>query len=249
MVPSDDWKPTTKFEYFGGAQRSPEWFKLRLGKATASRLVDWLAVSKAEKTKGAPLKPRLDYEKELMFERQFGVSFDNYVTPAMQDGVDFEDFARRQYEKIMKTIVYECGAWYNDAFVASPDGVIYLEGSTDQGDRNKVDGLLEIKVLKDTKFTEVLATGVLDPHWKQIQGQLWASGAKWCDYVVINLNTKKIKIIRVERDEEFIEWIELTLTEQLVSGALDTENVYDFIDAIPADLEAAVERDLTGGWA
>ena len=232
----------TTFEYFGGAQRSPEWFKLRLGRVTASRLVDWLAVSKAEKTKGQPLKPRLDYEKELMFEQQFGVSFDNYVTPAMQDGVDFEDFARRQYQKIKNVVVDECGAWYSDNFVASPDGVLKLPAI------NGI-GIIEIKVLKDTKFTEVLASGVLDPHWKQIQGQLWASGAKWCDYIVINLNTRKIKIIRVERDEEFIEWIELTLTEKFVVSELDTKDVWDFLDPLPAGSEAAIaSQNNDGGW-
>lgn len=224
------------FEYYAGAQRTPEWFKLRLGKVTASRLVDWLAVSKAKATPGAPLKPRLDYEKELKFERQFGVSYDNYITAAMQDGIDFEDFARVQYEKITKTLAEPCGAWYNDSFMASPDGTV------------GADGLLEIKVLKDTSFTEVLATGVPDKHFKQIQGQIWASGRKWCDYVAINLNTRKIKIVRVERDDEFIQWIELTLTEKLVAAELDTSNVYDFVDAIPENLTAAVERDITNGW-
>lgn len=226
------------FEYFAGEQRTPEWFKLRLGKVTASRLVDWLAVSKAKAKGGAPLKARLDYEKELMFERQFDTSFETYVTPAMQDGIDFEDFARKQYEKITGNKVEECGAWYNDIFMASPDGTV--------GD----DGLLEIKVLKDTKFTEVLATGVVDGHWKQIQGQLWASGRKWCDYVAINLNTRKVKIIRVERDEEEIAWIELTLSEKLVVEPLDTANVFDFVDEVPAGIAEAAERanNIGDGW-
>ena len=226
------------FEYFGGMQKSPEWFALRLGKVTASRLVDWLAVSKAKATLGAPLKPRLDYEKELLFERQFGVSYDNFVTPAMQEGIDFENFARQQYEKISGIPVDECGAWYNDVFVASPDGVM-------RDAQNRVIGLLEIKVLRDTSFTEVLVSGVPDKHYKQIQGQLWASGAEWCDYVAINLNTRKIKIIRVERDQEMIDWIELTLTEKLVTAELDTENVYDFMDELPENLET---EPITEGW-
>jgi len=89
-----------KFKYFAGEQRSPEWFKLRLGKVTASRLEDWLAVSKAKKTEGKPLKKRLDYEKELLFERKFGVSFENFVTKPMQDGIDYEPFVREQYSQI-----------------------------------------------------------------------------------------------------------------------------------------------------
>lgn len=63
-----------KFYYEPAPQRSPQWRAVRQGKIGASRLVDWLAVSKAKATMGKPLKARLDYEKELMFERQFGAS-------------------------------------------------------------------------------------------------------------------------------------------------------------------------------
>jgi hypothetical protein len=82
------------FEYSGAPQRSPEWLALKRGKIGSSKLVDWLAVSKAKNSLGKPLKARLDYEKELIFERTFGVSFNVWVSEAMQDGIDLEDFAR-----------------------------------------------------------------------------------------------------------------------------------------------------------
>lgn len=227
------------FEYSGAPQRSPEWFALRLGKVTASRLCDWLSVSKAAATKGKPLKARLDYEKELIFERTFGTSFEKFVSGAMQDGNDFEDFARVQYEKITGTLAEPCGCWYNDYFVASPDSVV--------GD----DGLLEIKVLKDNSFTEVLSEGVPEKHWQQIQGQLWASGRKWCDYVAINLNTRKIKIIRVLPDAEFHEWLELVVPEQLVTAEFNNDQLYDFVDAPPevAYIDSTVTANIRGDWS
>jgi len=82
-----------KFEYFAGEQRSKEWFELRQGKITASRLKDWMAVSIAKGKEGTPLKARFDYERELLFEREFGVSFDFYVSEAMEDGINYEDYA------------------------------------------------------------------------------------------------------------------------------------------------------------
>lgn len=238
------------FRYFAGEQRTKPWYDLRLGKPTASRLEDWLSVSKAKTGAGKPLKKRLDYEKELLFERMFGVAFENYVNSAMQDGIDFEQFAIDQYQKIKGVTVEPVGAWYNDYFMASPDG-----GVDDEG-------LVEVKVLRDNSFTDVLSadpasthcieiekevdgkkkivkvgTGVIEKHWKQIQGQLRGSGRKWCDYIAINLSTRKVKIIRVFPDEEFHEYLELALQEPLVFPEFSEEELYDFVDVLPEGTE------------
>lgn len=231
------------FEYLGAPQRSPEWLACKRGKIGSSRLADWLAVSKAKTGAGKPLKARLDYEKELVFERTFGVSFQVWVSDAMQEGIDLEDFARKQYQSITgATDINECGCWYNDYFVASPDRLV--------GE----DGLIEIKIVKDNTFTEVLYTGVPDKHWKQIQGQLWATGRKWCDYVCMNLNTKKVIIIRVLPDLEFHDYLNEAVQEQLVTEAPSLENVHDIVGEIPVGIVvegARLDRsdsNLTGGW-
>lgn len=215
-----------KFQYFDGEQRTPEWYALRLGKVTASQLHAWLAVSKAKDGAGKPLKARLDYEKELFFERRFNTSYENFVSEAMQDGIDYEDFARKQYQEVTGNEVQECGAWYNDYFCASPDGVV--------GE----DGLLEVKIVKDNTFTDILTTGVPDKWWKQCQGQLWASGKKWCDFVAVNFNTKKIKVIRVLPDKEFHEWAELAIVEDFNTddSIFDDSQLYD-LKELPATAE------------
>lgn len=211
------------FEYFDGEQRTPEWYKIRLGKVTASRLSDWLAVSKAKTGAGKPLKARLDYEKELLFERRFNTSYENFVSEAMQDGIDYEDYARKQYEKITGNTVTECGAWFNEYFCASPDGTI--------GD----DKIAEIKIVKDNSFTDILTSGVPDKWWKQIQGQLWASGKKSCDFIAVNFNTRKIKIINVAADPEFHEWIELAIVEDFNTddSIFDDSQLYDLVELPP----------------
>lgn len=209
-----------KFNYFEGAQRTPEWFKIRLGKPTASRLKDWLATSKRD---GKPLKARTDYEKEIMFERQFNTSFERFVSEAMQEGIDYEAFARFEYEEITGNTVVEVGAWYNEYFCASPDGDVILKG------KNKPEGSLEVKWLKDSNWTEVLTTDKpLEDHSWQMQGQMLASKRKWTDYVAGNLNTKKLIIIRVKADKEMMARIEESLTEPLSISEFDMKHVHDF---------------------
>jgi len=210
-----------EFQYSGAPQRSPEWFAIRQGKIGASRLEDWLSVSKAKNSLGKPLKARLDYEKELMFERQFNTSFDNYISAPMQDGIDFEDFARAQYEQLTGNVALECGCWYNDFFVASPDRLV--------GDN----GLLEIKIVRDNTFTQILMEGVPQKHWKQIQGQLWATGRAWCDYVALNFNTKKVVIIRVLPDQEFHDYLAEAVQEELVTEPFTLTNVHDIVGDLP----------------
>lgn len=224
-----------KFEYFAGEQRTEPWFELKLGKPSASNLGRWMAVSKRDGT--TPLKARLDYEKELMFERTFKVPFEKFYSSAMQDGVDLEEFGRQEYAKLRKVEVVPMGAFHNEFFVASPDGGV--------GD----EGLLELKWLKDTNWTEVLAsqkpfansTGTTD-HWKQCQGQLFASGRKWCDYAAANMNTKKIIVLRILPDLEFFKELEASLKVPLSVEPFSTANVFDLVDAIPENIAFAIAQ-------
>lgn len=216
------------FEYAPVIQRSPDWFNIRKGRVTASRLSDWLAVSKAKGKEGTPLQARKDYERELWFERKFGVSYNNYVSEAMLDGQDYEDLTIRQYEKIKGVKVENCGIYYNDYFAASPDGLVG-------------EGLVECKVVRDNTFTEILLGGVPEKHYKQIQGQLWASGKKWCDYVALNLNTKKISIWRVEPNQEFISGLENSVQEPLTVEEVDLSELYDVSGALPDRMTMGLE--------
>lgn len=234
------------FHYDDSPQRSPQWLATKRGKIGASSLWRWLSVSKAKGKEGTPLKERLDYEQELMFERQFGVSFSVFVSEAMQDGIDNEAYAADQYTKITGNETVECGCFYNDYFVASPDRFV--------GE----DGLIEIKIVRDNTFVEVLMTGVPKKHWQQIQGQLWASGRKWCDYVCVNFTTKKVVIIRVEPDKEFHEYLALAVQEQLVAKPFTLERVHDIVGELPdwSQGASAVHVDRSdsnvkvpaGGW-
>lgn len=247
--------PKLVFHYDPAPQHSPEWLQRKRGKIGASELWRWLAVSKAKDPKmtGKPLKPRLDYEKELVFEQQFDVNFTKWVSGAMAEGNEFEDWARKQYEQIKGVVLLECGVWYNEFMAVSPDRLC--------GDK----GLVEIKIVKDSTFLEVLnskellqnndeklleKTTTVHKHWKQMQAQLKATGREWVDYVVVNFNTKKVVIIRIRPSVEFQEYMMLAIQEKLVTTHFDTNTVYDIVGELPdgADgLSGMLEQEDNGG--
>lgn len=240
------------FEYVGAPQRSPEWFKAKLGKIGGSRLGDWLAVSKAKTGAGKPLKARLDYEQELMFERQFGTSFEYFVNAAMQDGIDFEDYARQQFILAKPEFVAEeVGCWTNDFITISPDRLLYPANEAPVRKANDPSvgavGILEIKIVKDNTFTDILMNGVPDKHYKQMQGQLWATNLKKGYYCALNFNTKRFVIIEVERDEELIDFMKESVQEQLVAQPFALDYVYEIQGELPKEIELGVPTNNSNG--
>lgn len=234
------------FQYDGAPQRSPEWLARKRGKIGASRMGDWLAVSKAKTGAGRPLKARLDYEKELMFERQFGVSFEVFVTGAMQEGIDYEDFARQQFILAMPQFqATEVGCWYNAYVTVSPDRLLHPVGYEvdDQKPNAGAEAVLEIKIVKDNTFTDILMEGVPDKHNKQIQTQLWATGLKKAYYCALNFNTKRFVIIEVARDDELIDYMKESVQEQLVVQPFALDTVYEIKGELPADIELGAPID------
>lgn len=201
------------FVYSDEPQSSPEWVALRVGKVTASRLKNWMAVG----VKGNALKARTDYEREIAYERQFNVPFSRYVTSAMEQGIIAEKFVKDQYSSVLGEPIQPCGAFYSDKFVASPDGLI--------GD----DGIAEVKWLFDSSFADVLEKGVPYEYQLQIQGQLLASGRKWCDFIAGNGNTGRFKVIRVYPDEELRKRIIESLEDvEKIKHEFDSDGVFEF---------------------
>jgi hypothetical protein len=251
------------FVYSGAPQRSPEWLEIKRGRIGASSLWRWLSVSVAKGKEGTPLKERLDYERELMFERTFGVSFEVYVNSAMQEGIDFEQYAAQEYCNLKSVTLEEVGCWYNDFIAVSPD--------------RKIVGLnagIEIKIVKDNTFTDIVSkdpavthkvalldengepvldkkgkavmvgTGVPEKHYKQIQGQLWATGWDYIDYLALNFNTKKFVIIRVLPEQEDIDYMKLSVQENLVVAQFElADRVFNITQAIPENIELGAPID------
>ena len=73
-------------------QRSDEWFKIRLGKVTASRISDVMA-----KTKSGYAASRQNYMAQLICERLTETPAESYINTAMQRGTELEPTARELY--------------------------------------------------------------------------------------------------------------------------------------------------------
>jgi putative phage-type endonuclease len=152
-------------------QRSEEWFQARLGKVTASRVVDVLA-----KIKSGESASRRNYKIQLVSERLTGEKQETYINQAMQDGIDREQFAREKYVQQFGE-VEEVGFIQHPTLEAgaSPDGLV------------GTDGIIEIKCPMGSTHTETLMTQeVPSKYVPQIQFQLLVTGRKWCDFVSYN---------------------------------------------------------------
>lgn len=177
-------------------QGSDEWFKIRCGKVTASRVSDVIA-----KTKSGWGASRANYMAQLIAERLTGEVADSYSNSAMQWGTDHEDEARMAYEFYENEGVQEIGfvQHQNLESGASPDGLV--------GD----DGLTEIKCPNTATHIQTLLDQKIPKKYEtQMLWQLECTGRKWCDFVSFDPRMPedlKLFVKRFERDDERLDEI------------------------------------------
>lgn len=151
-------------------QRTDEWFQARLGKVTASRIVDVMA-----KTKTGYGATRAKYMDQLLDEIVTGQVTSGFSNAAMQHGIDTEPKARAAYELITGNEVIEVGFCVHPEIHqagASPDGLV--------GD----DGMIEIKCPNTSTHREFLVSGKIDrKYYLQMQWQMACCDREWCDFV------------------------------------------------------------------
>jgi putative phage-type endonuclease len=179
-------------------QRSPEWFAARAGVVTASRFKDVLA-----KTRSGYAATRMNYMSEKVLERFTGKPVESiFTTKEMQWGTDNEPLARLEYELKTGNTVQETGLWLHEEIMAgaSPDGFI------------DEDGCIEIKCPNTATHILTLQTKKIPYQYiSQVQGQMWIAARKWCDFVSYDPRlpeNAQMIIIRVERDDKYIEELE-----------------------------------------
>lgn len=194
-------------------QRSDEWFTQRLGKVTASRFKDVLAKLKS----GDEAATRRNYRAQLVIERLTGQQAERFTSAAIEWGQDTESLARLAYTLATKNLVEEVGFVQHATLAAgaSPDGLIGL------------DGCLEIKCRLTANHIETLKLGHMPPeHMAQVQGQMWMTGRKWCDFVSFDPTlpeNAQLFIERIDRDDEYIANLEVEVALFLDEADADTE--------------------------
>jgi hypothetical protein len=173
-------------------QGSPKWHTCRLGIPTASKFHTVMAQGRA---KGSPSVTRRDYMLDLIGEQMTGQGVESYTNAHMERGKAMEADARNLYAMLKDAEPQQVGFMRRWDAGASPDSLI--------GD----DGLLEIKTrLPRLQLGLILDGGLPSEHRAQVQGQLWISGSAWCDFLAYWPGLP-VHIVRVERDEPYIETI------------------------------------------
>lgn len=201
-------------------QRTDDWFAVRLGKVTASRVADLMA-----KTKTGYSTSRENYLSQLVLERITGTKAESFNNAAMQWGTEQEPFARAAYEAAQDVMVEEQGFAPHPTIEmagASPDGLV--------GD----DGLVEIKCPNTSTMIETLLTEKVPAKYlAQMQFQMACTGRKWCDYVVFDPRMPakaQLFIKRVNRDDKFIAEMEAEIVKFLAEVQSQVEKLNAIIE-------------------
>lgn len=185
-------------------QRTDEWFEARLGKVTASRIVDVMA-----KTKTGYGASRGKYMDQLLDEIVTGQPTFGFTNAAMQHGIDTEPKARLYYEILANVDVEEVGFIVHPRIEqsgASPDGLV--------GD----EGMIEIKCPNTSTHRQFLVTEKIERRYMlQMQWQMACADRAWCDFVSFDNRLLDVDrhgaVLRVERNQAMIEEIEHEVEE------------------------------------
>lgn len=152
-----------------------------------------------------------DLAIEIVGGQQWGIPAKAWV---LERGHIMEAEARRIYEARTGAFVTEAGICVDDAgYGYSTDGLI------------ESDGLMEVKAPIDSiKVMEMWRTGDVSEYMHQMQGGMWITGRKWCDFIMYVPNLapvgKDLYVRRIHRDDEFIDNMvaRLAAFHQLVLG-------------------------------
>jgi len=179
-------------------QGTDEWFAVRIGKVTASRVADVLA-----KTKTGYSTSRENYMAQLVCERLTGQKGESFTNAAMQHGTDTEPLARAAYEALHDVLVDEVGFIPHPTIImagASPDGLV------------SDDGLLEIKCPNTATHIETLLSQTVPGKYNtQMQFQMACTDRSYCDFVSFDNRLPpelQLFVRRVPRDNMYIRLME-----------------------------------------
>ena len=186
-------------------QGTEEWFAIRCGKVTASRIADIIAT-----TKSGYSASRANYEAQLICEILTGKPAESFTNAAMAWGTETEPLARAQYELKTGNMVNQIGFVVHPKIEqarASPDGLV------------DNDGLIEIKCPNtSTHLDTLLSQKVPLKYITQMTWQMLCTGRKWCDFVSYDPrlpDNLQLFIQRIELDEEYGKKLESEVKEFL----------------------------------
>jgi len=200
-------------------QGTKEWLAQRLGVITASKAHNVIKKGRGGKGYSAA---RNTYMMQLVAEVCTAGSPEISGAP-LRWGNDNEPLARDAYEAINFDIVEESGLIYKDEskrFGASPDGLV--------GD----DGGIEIKCPFTTVVhLDTIINDTIKPEYlTQMHFIMWVTGRYWMDFCsydprMIGESSKRIHVIRIERDEDVMHEFETEMPKFIIEMDMILENL------------------------
>lgn len=184
-------------------QGTDDWYAVRLGVLTASNFSKVLT-AKTMQLSASAAQLENEIVAEILTGEQGNTFFGSFDT---ERGKELEPEAVDFYEMLTGMDTEKVGFVTNDAGTigCSPDRFV--------GD----EGLLEIKCpAPHTHVKSLVEKSIGDEHKPQIQGQLMITGRKWADAFSYHPKMPP-SIIRVERDEEYIEKLQTALDKLLLN--------------------------------
>lgn len=156
------------FKFIDVEQNSDEWYELRGGKLTSSKLGTIMA--NYGKSFGEPAKK---YAVNIAIEQITCKAISSsYTNDHMQRGHEQEPIAREMYEDDYFCEVTNGGFFESEFVGCSPDGLV------------DNDGLIEIKSVISTTHFATLKRQDVDPAYKwQCIGNLKFTGRDWIDFI------------------------------------------------------------------
>lgn len=166
---------------------------------TPSRFKDVMTKSRSKSAVWS--KTSLSYADDLVLDH-LGITQPEVTAPSLEWGIDLEPVAREYYE------------FETFAKVELPPKAIHLPGHLPVcgmpdglvGD----DGMIEIKCPYNVKNMLVVRSD-FQTYFKtyewQVQGYLWITGRKWCDFVVFDPRWPedlRLSVTRIDRDDKMI---------------------------------------------
>jgi putative phage-type endonuclease len=182
-------------------QGSQEWLQLRLGIATASNF------KKIITSTGVESKSLKDYAFELASDSLLTEPEASFQSEAMIRGNELEEEARSYYSFVNDVKIDQVTFIKKDEIGYSPDGLI--------GEN----GVIEIKCPLKKNHLKYLIDNKLPSEYKpQVQGGLHISEREYCDFISYHplfKDDKKMFVVRVYRDEEYIKKLSDLLTKTI----------------------------------
>lgn len=206
------------------AQGSEAWLKLRLGKATGSRISDIVAKPRSG---SGPSASRETYLAQLVCERLTGAVQDGYKSAAMLRGTEVEPKARDAYSFYSGWDVQQVGF--------TPHPTIGMSGCSVDGVVGD-DGIVEFKCPDSKEHIAALrGKPISGAYMTQMMWEMACTGRHWCDWVSFDDRLPEsmcLFVKRVPRDNARIRELEIEVIKFLAE-----------VDATVAELRARYERD------